>query len=440
MSRLSLVERGAARILRRGFRLTRSLMPEQGRALLRPLASRAHRRINSLEAAGYRDTEALLRAQLAHEPDNARLWYELGLALDAQESYDDAIDALFRAAELGPPLQLVTQTFQTRAPIRTLVNRPDYLDRMNRLADASPADADVQLAAGAFMLDRGEAGRGRPLIRRGYELLLSDQPDALADGPANQAPAPAFLILGPHKTATTSLHALLAQHPRVVATPRKELHFWGKRHGRPPELYRDYFPPLAASSGFISGEATANYLQTPEAATAAAQRFPGVRTIVLRRDPVSRAYSHYQMMRRLQMERREFDEAIADEQELLGGSPPLRMDDVPDVRAPYLLGSCILPYLQMWSGTIPPEQVLVIDSAYFAEHRQETLDAVCSYVGLEPFEVTDEQDRNVGEYSRISDDSRARLSAWFEPHETALDAFLAAHPSTIHAGGDGAGA
>jgi hypothetical protein len=61
-------------------------------------------------------------------------------------------------------------------------------------------------------------------------------------------------------------------------------------------------------------EATPNYLLDPRCAERAASTLPGARIIVLLRDPVERAFSHYLHNRRLGHESLTFAEAIAQEQ------------------------------------------------------------------------------------------------------------------------------
>jgi hypothetical protein len=136
-------------------------------------------------------------------------------------------------------------------------------------------------------------------------------------------------------------------------------------------------------------------------------------------------------MRRLQDEPRSFDEAIERELSLLGGVPPLQLADVPDVHAPYLLGSCILPFLGMWIESIGAPRVMVVDSAHLATNRQATLDALHAYLGLEPAPLVDDGDRNVADYPALPARTEARLRDWFEPHEAALDRLLAGHPARI---------
>jgi tetratricopeptide (TPR) repeat protein len=419
----------AARLLRGGMSAGRAMLPMRSgpiATILRPVSARVHRTIRALEGAELRELEAELRQRIAVAPENAQLRFDLGLCLAGQGRNDDAIEAWFTAAELGL-VEWVVLTLHTRPPFPQLVGTDAHIRRMSALAAARPDSAETQLAVGAFLLDHGHLEEGRRTVRRGYELELGGKAVALADRPL----LPSFLVLGPHKAGTSTLYALLLQHPRVVGAARKEVQFWEKRDGRPPELYDAYFPPIDPDAGFITGEATPHYLFSPEAAAAAAQRLPGIKTIVLRRDPVARAYSHFQMMRRLQDEPRGFDEAIERELSLLGGVPPLQLADVPDVHAPYLLGSCILPFLGMWIESIGAPRVMVVDSAHLATNRQATLDALHAYLGLEPAPLVDDGDRNVADYPALPARTEARLRDWFEPHEAALDRLLAGHPARI---------
>jgi hypothetical protein len=429
-------EQSAARFLRAGITLARGRLPTRRGPLapvLKALSTSASRVAAGLEGSERRELETRLRAALEVDPGNDQTRHELALTLAAQGRNEEAVDAWIRLAERGAQLERVTLTLHTRRLVRDIAGSQANVRRMRRIAVSNPDSAQIQLGIGAFLVDHGYLEEGRVTVRRGYDLLLRDalpSPRPLPSQPAESL-QPSFLILGPHKTATSSLYAMLVQHPRVIPAPRKELQFWGTIEGRPPEAYDAYFPALDRSAGFITGEASPSYLPLQEAAADVAARFPETKVIVMRRDPVARAFSHFQMLNRLQFERRGFDEAIDLEIRRIGPTPPLRRDDVPDLHAPYLLGSCILPHLRMWVDAVGPERVMVIDSAHFANDRQGTLDALATYLGLEPAPLRDETDRNVGQYSAISPDSEARLREWLAPHEAALDEFLATHAARI---------
>jgi hypothetical protein len=404
-------------------------------ALLRPLVSRVDRLLVTLEASRSSDREVWLRESLEVTPDNSDLWFQLGLQLAASERTDEAVQAMLRAAELGEKLGPALRVLVHRDPLRLVVDHEEHVQRVLRIAEASPKSALKQLTVGAFLLDLGRLEPGRELVRRGYLLRY---PDLFPTGDAGgldrtSVLPPSFFIVGPHKSGTTSLNSFLIRHPRVIAGPRKELRFLGNTRGRPPEVYDAYFPRLDPDLGFAAGDASPAYLLSQEAARTIAERFPAAKAIVLHRDPVSRTYSHFQMQQRTSAKSREFDDAIAGELQRVGDSPPLDFSDIPDVHAPFLLGSCILPYLKMWIDTLGPDRVLVVESSFLSRQRGEALAEIHDYLGLPPAPVPASPDRNVYEYAPISPASAERLREWFAPHEAALDEFLASHPARIPA-------
>jgi hypothetical protein len=123
-----------------------------------------------------------------------------------------------------------------------------------------------------------------------------------------------FVVLGAPKAGTTAFFRMLTAHPQVYGTPVKEPHFFllGER---PPsftgpgdeemfnrqavwrrEDYSALFAPARPDE--LVGEASPNYLGSADAARRLADYAPGVRLIVLLRDPVQRAQSAYLHLRR----------------------------------------------------------------------------------------------------------------------------------------------
>jgi hypothetical protein len=346
----------------------------------------------------------------------------------------EAIDAFLRAAESGEQLRGVARAFFSPR-LRDAINS-EQVARLAAVATASPESSDAQIAVGAALLEAGELLLGRRFVRRGYRMSIPELvPPAEAD-PEDGTPSlrPSFFVIGPHKSGTTSLNALIVQHPRVIAAPRKELKFWGMRRRRAAEVYDAYFPPVDPASGFVIGDASPTYLTSREAAQALGERQVEGKAIVLHRDPIARAYSHFQMHARGGGERRSWEEAVERELEVLGPTPPLQLADFQEIHTPYLGDSCLVPYLRMWLEAVGPERLMVVETAQLAQQRDETLAALFGYLGLPPAQIPDTTDRMVGTYSPMSAEMSARLREWFAPHEAELDRLLAGHAHTIPAG------
>lgn len=125
-------------------------------------------------------------------------------------------------------------------------------------------------------------------------------------------PLPTFVIAGSQKCGTTSLAATLRQHRQVHVPRPKEVHFFDHHFARGLEWYADQFSPR--DHHLQIGEATPAYLDHPLAVQRLARTLPEARVVILLRNPVDRAYSHYWHKRRLGDEPLEtFEEAVADE-------------------------------------------------------------------------------------------------------------------------------
>jgi hypothetical protein len=129
---------------------------------------------------------------------------------------------------------------------------------------------------------------------------------------------PDFLVIGAQKAGTTALHAHLASHPRLLGSARKELHYFDRDYKRPVTWYAARFPDSGEGLRF---ESTPEYLFLPYVPARVAHVLPGARFVVLLREPVARAVSHYQMEVRREKEPLPFADALAAEAGRLADMP-----------------------------------------------------------------------------------------------------------------------
>ena len=114
---------------------------------------------------------------------------------------------------------------------------------------------------------------------------------------ASSGRLPNFLALGAPRCATTWLHATLAKHPDIFIAPMKEPEFFGN----PPRfaLGTDWYRSLFAGCGKQKrvGEVSVNSFHSPEAPVRIRETIqdPDLKLIVLLREPIDRALSHYQI-------------------------------------------------------------------------------------------------------------------------------------------------
>lgn len=124
---------------------------------------------------------------------------------------------------------------------------------------------------------------------------------------------PTFIIAGAMRSGTTSLNGYLREHPDVAVSQPKEVHFFDHNFDRGIDWYLEHFG--AVRGEMAVGEATPDYLYHPAAMERIAATIPDVKLLVLLRNPVERAYSHYWHNRSRGRETLEFSRAVAAEPE-----------------------------------------------------------------------------------------------------------------------------
>ena len=100
-----------------------------------------------------------------------------------------------------------------------------------------------------------------------------------------------FLIIGAQKAGTSSFYKYLIQHPQVIGTEKKECHFFDDNYIKGIPFYKTFFPDI--QNNIVIGEATPNYLFHPQVAKRIRNHFPSAKLIILLRNPIDRAISHY---------------------------------------------------------------------------------------------------------------------------------------------------
>ena len=244
---------------------------------------------------------------------------------------------------------------------------------------------------------------------------------------------PDFLIVGEAKAGTTTLYDLLSRHPQVAPAAMKEVHFFDLRYSRGVEWYRAQFPLSYRVRGdyegpgarLCTGEASPYYMLHPHAPRRIKALLPDVRLIVLVRNPIERAYSHFHHESRAGREALSFEEAIAREPERLAGERERMLADeqyssVAYRRNSYLRRGQYADHIDALHALFDPQQVLVVCSEELFKSPGKTYADVVSFLGLPADTRTAIRQKNSGSYAPMSSDTRKRLAAYFESHNHRL--------------------
>ena len=203
-------------------------------------------------------------------------------------------------------------------------------------------------------------------------------------------PFPDFLIIGAQKAGTTALYQYLARHPQVRPAITKEVHYFDANFERGERWYRAHFPRRSASSwgrsGFLTGEATPFYLFHPWVPARVAEGLPGLKLIVMLRDPVRRAISHYYHEVSLGFETRSLPRALDEEPSMIVGEEYRLARGLPSSPAyqhrSYFSRGLYADQLQRWLAHVPKEQLLILPSERLSSDGGESYRSVLDFLGL----------------------------------------------------------
>ncbi|MBO7447902.1 sulfotransferase domain-containing protein [bacterium] len=244
---------------------------------------------------------------------------------------------------------------------------------------------------------------------------------------------PSFIIIGAQRCGTTSLYDYLSHHPQIIPSPVKELFYFDDYYTRPIEWYKSFFPTkkeqeklerdLVAS--VITGEASPSYFFHPYAAKRIKETLPQIKLILVLRDPIERAYSHYNHIKRLNREPLSFEEAIEKEQERITPDiEKLAKDEFykADQRRDYsyLTRGYYAKQLKEWFKHFPKEQLLIVQSEEFYRETPKVYNEIVEYLGLNSYTLPTFEAKNALKYAKMAPETKEKLKAYFAPKNEEL--------------------
>jgi len=249
---------------------------------------------------------------------------------------------------------------------------------------------------------------------------------------------PDYLIAGGQRCGTTSLQKYLIQHPGV--TPPgvlKGIHYFDVNFDKGLGWYQSHFPTRMArtrrerSGGMlITGEASPYYMFHPLIPERIAAQVPAAKIIILARDPVERAYSHYLHEVRRGFEDLTFEAAIDMEGERLSGEVERMRQDPAYVsfehqHHSYIARGRYMDQLDTMMKHIAPDQILVLTSEELFTTPADAYHRVLDFLGLPRFTPEGFEAQNANVYTDpIPPQTRTRLTEEFAEPNRRLEAFV----------------
>jgi hypothetical protein len=266
-----------------------------------------------------------------------------------------------------------------------------------------------------------------PRIPAPIRKVLGGTIRAYGRATASMRPLPDFLIIGAQKAGTTALYAYLRWHPGITGPSFKEVSYFDRHYARGERWYRAHLP--ARSRSRLVGEASPSYLFHPLAPERVAALIPDARLIALLRDPVDRAFSHYQHEVSLGREPLSFEEALDREEERMSGEVE-RMIREPSYFShawwnyTYAARGLYAEQLERWFAVFPREQLLVLVSEEMLDDPAETYPRVLDFLGADGHELSSYPRIFSRDYAAMAEPTRRRLQDFFAKPNRRLGALL----------------
>ena len=179
--------------------------------------------------------------------------------------------------------------------------------------------------------------------------------------------------IGAMRSGTTTLHNYLDSHPDVRVTRHKEAHYFDLNYDNGPEWYDEQFEPGPA---LWRADVTPSYMSETQACERIAAE--ASRVVVILRDPITRAFSHYLQKRSYGTEPLSFTAALDAE--------PARIRDLEEGRwlYGYLDRGNYLEYLTPYAEALGRDAIHVMILDDLMAEPDATWNGLCNFLAISP--------------------------------------------------------
>jgi len=233
---------------------------------------------------------------------------------------------------------------------------------------------------------------------------------------------PDFLIPGAPKCGTSSVYDLVALHPDVRRSWRKEPTNF-VHHGKSVPHTRMNHPLRAGR--FLCGDASVEYFFHPDAAHSAARVVPKAKLIFVLRDPVARAWSDYRMFVKSGHEGESFPVVIERAIRWLSDPETLPLCDEVSRRAynpvRYVRSGQYEDNIARWLQHFSRDQMLIVFAEDYFTQPGNVAERIYNFLGLPDFSpVAFPHARNSRGESQPDAETAAKLRSFYAAGDSRL--------------------
>jgi len=193
-----------------------------------------------------------------------------------------------------------------------------------------------------------------------------------------------FLIAGAQKSGTTKLDTCFRQHPNICMALKKEVHYFDNYKNFENKYcnYDIYHTNFIGYQDKLIGESTPMYMFCYDAPRRIWEYNPDMKLILILRNPITRAFSHWNMMRLRNLEASPFLHAIALEEDRTRKELPYQSR-----RFSYISRGWYTEQIRKLLHFFPKKQIHYIKSDDLRVYPQKTLDSAFSFLELNPIKL-----------------------------------------------------
>ena len=198
-----------------------------------------------------------------------------------------------------------------------------------------------------------------------------------------------FFIVGAPKSGTTSLYHYLSEHPQVEMSSQKEPDYFSDKAIHEQGMYYNknrvntldkYESLFVQKESVVYGEASVSYLFYENVAEDIKKYNPNAKIIIMLRDPIERAFSHYLMDYRLGLISDSFENVLA---------KISKHKNAHLFYQQYIEVSKYAKQIQRYLDFFKKENILFIDYEDFKKNVSKTVDQVYNFLNISTEFVAD---------------------------------------------------
>jgi len=235
---------------------------------------------------------------------------------------------------------------------------------------------------------------------------------------------PQCLVIGAQKSGTSAFAKFLSKHPDVCNN-FNEIDFFNFHFSNGADWYETVLGQRGRNR--FSLDKSPNYMFFPKVPERVHALYPDVKIIAILRNPVDRAYSNYQMMKRNKSIPTTFEEELAREEKLISNDQEEYAEDPTSFwckHHPFAYKSrgIYVEQLKRWLDYFPREQILVFSFEEFYSDPRRAMRKAFEFLGLRNYQW--DTGYTVHSYPEMAEETRKQLAEYFRPYNQELEQLL----------------